>query len=374
MGVFYFLFALFTLMGIAAFVYLFRKIYLAVKYMGSHLSKAKKVLISIGIFALMFVPAYFSFIKWFIIIMHLTAFLIMADVTAVIAKRTCKEKPFPNWLKAAYKTGAVALLLTALATAYGKYNMYHVVKTEYDITIDKKISSDYNIALIADLHYGISLNSAQLTAAADSISKQSPDIVILCGDIVDESTTLAQMKEAFAILGGIKSKYGVYYVYGNHDKSSYNPSPHFSQTQLAKEIEGHGITVLEDEGLEINQDLYLIGRADKLDTNDARKPVIDLLPAAEKSKAIIVADHQPADYDNLENNGCDLVVSGHTHGGQTFPLGFFNDLIGFSELNYGYKKQGSLNGVVTSGIAGWGYDMRTEHHSEYVMIHLSPSK
>ena len=55
-------------MGIAAFVYLFRKIYLAVKYMGSHLSKAKKVLISIGIFALMFVPAYFSFIKWFIII------------------------------------------------------------------------------------------------------------------------------------------------------------------------------------------------------------------------------------------------------------------------------------------------------------------
>ena len=49
---------------------------------------------------------------------------------------------------------------------------------------------------------------------------------------------------------------------------------------------------------------------------------------------------------------------------------FFSDLIDFSELNYGYKKSGNLNAIVTSGVAGWGFDLRTEHHSEYVVIHL----
>ena len=42
----------------------------------------------------------------------------------------------------------------------------------------------------------------------------------------------------------------------------------------------------------------------------------------------------------------------------------FSDLIDFSELNYGYKKSGNLNAIVTSGVAGWGFDLRTEHHSE----------
>lgn len=319
------------------------------------------------------------FLRYFIIVMHLIVFLIFADMAAVIAKkwrmnRKVSEKNFPKWIKYAYKTGAAAIILTALVTAYGKYNMYHVVCTEYDVTTDKDISSDYNIAMLADLHYGISLDAEQLKQAADSISGHSPDIVILCGDLVDESTTLSQMQEAFGILGGIKSKYGVYYVYGNHDKSNYNPSPHFTNEQLDETIANCGITILEDESLEINGELFLIGRADKLDSNDTRKEIASLTAASDMEKVVIVADHEPSDYDNLEKAGCDLVLSGHTHAGQTFPLGFFNDLIGFSDLNYGYKKQGNLNAIVTSGIAGWGYDLRTEHHSEYVIVHVKSSK
>ena len=49
----------------------------------------------------------------------------------------------------------------------------------------------------------------------------------------------------------------------------------------------------------------------------------------------------------------------------------FSDLIDFSELNYGYKKSGNLNAIVTSGVAGWGFDLRTEHHSEYVVIRIT---
>lgn len=62
--------------------------------------------------------------------------------------------------------------------------------------------------------------------------------------------------------------------------------------------------------------------------------------------------------------GTALILSGHTHAGQILPLFHMND------LNYGYVKESNLNEIVTSKIAGWGYLIRTEKHSEYVIIDI----
>ena len=372
MKIFLVLAAIFLIMAVVGLVYFFRKVLGAVRCFLPGLTKTKQMLLSTGIFVLAILPAFFSLVAWFIIIMHFIAFLALADLAALIAKKAARGKTvhYPEWLKIAYRSGAAAFALTILVCGYAKYNMYHVVRTEYDVSIDKQLSQEFNIAMIADLHYGISLDAGQLQAVADSIGKEKPDAVILCGDLVDESSTPEGMREAFSILGGIESRYGVYYVYGNHDKSRLGELAGFSNSQLTEAIEGSGITILEDQTVAFNEDVILAGRADKLNTGGNRKTVDEILGETDRTKVIIVADHQPSDYDSLEKAGCDLVLSGHTHGGQTFPLGFLNDLIHFSELNYGYKKQGHLNAVVTSGVAGWGYDMRTEHHSEYVVIHI----
>ena len=84
----------------------------------------------------------------------------------------------------------------------------------------------------------------------------------------------------------------------------------------------------------------------------------------------IVLDHQPSEYKKAENTGCDMILSGHTHAGQIWPVGLFASLFHFDELNYGEQKQGNLDAIVTSGIAGWGYPIRTEKHSEYVVVNL----
>ena len=83
-------------------------------------------------------------------------------------------------------------------------------------------------------------------------------------------------------------------------------------------------------------------------------------------------DHQPSDYENVKNAGCDLIISGHTHAGQIWPAGLFATLFHFDELNYGEIQQGNFHAVVTSGIAGWGYPIRTEKHSEYVVLNIVP--
>ena len=79
-------------------------------------------------------------------------------------------------------------------------------------------------------------------------------------------------------------------------------------------------------------------------------------------------DHQPGDLKENNRQGIDLQVSGHTHAGQIWPTGQLMQLLGINEINYGYRKTGNLQTVVTSGMAGWGYPIRTGGHCEYVII------
>lgn len=374
MGLWIFLLAAFLIIGISALVYLYRKILAAVKYFSNGMSGVKRHLMTTGIFILFLIPGYFVFVTWFILFLHFTVFLLLCDLTKAVVCKINKDKSvsYPGWMKPAYKLGAVALLLTCAVYAYGKYNMYHVKQTVYEVTIDKPISQEYTAALIADLHYGISLNGEQLQRQADLIEAASPDFVILCGDIVDESTTIEGMDEAFAILGGIKSKYGTYYVYGNHDSGTFRSPPNFNGVQLEQTIEKYGITVLKDESVTINNDILLIGRKDRM--FGERMSIEELTEDADFTKVILIADHQPNDYVNLDKAGCDMILSGHTHAGQVFPFGVLGELSGANDMTYGYRKVGNLNAYVTSGIAGWGFDLRTEKHSEYVLIHIKGKK
>ena len=72
--------------------------------------------------------------------------------------------------------------------------------------------------------------------------------------------------------------------------------------------------------------------------------------------------------------GVDLSLSGHTHAGQIWPTGQLGELIGVTELNYGHRQDGDYQVIVSSGIGGWGYPIRTGGHSEYVVITLNTKK
>ena len=93
---------------------------------------------------------------------------------------------------------------------------------------------------MSDLHYGVSMNDNNLQNVVNRISAEQADIVVLDGDIVDENTTSEQMQSAFRILGQADSTYGVYYVYGNHDKNNYAAKPNYS----AEEMVGKKVMVL----------------------------------------------------------------------------------------------------------------------------------
>lgn len=305
-------------------------------------------------------------------LLHVLVLSMVLDIAALAARKILNKKEktgFTELCRKLYGSGLVPVIIMAVLFTYGFWNMNHPIKTEYTVETAKNIR-EYKIALITDTHYATIQNTELLKEKIEEINAWEPDIVILGGDIVEEGTTKEKMEEVFRRLGGLVSKYGTYYVYGNHDRQPYTNTPAYSREELAHVITGNGIVILEDSYIEINDDLILAGRADAgWGNSSGRASAEELLNGADKEKFIIVADHQPIEAKENDAQGVDLELSGHTHAGQIWPVGCFTELMG--ELNYGEYQQGNCKVIVSSGFTGWGYPVRTQEHCEYVMVNLT---
>ena len=308
-------------------------------------------------------PARNLFGFWALIILHFFACGLVVDIIFYILK-----KKNINQLEKLHHIGIIPLVCVAMILGYGYLNMKDVNGKYYDILTEKEISQSYRIALITDLHFGNTMNNEELKKYCQEISKEKPDIVLLGGDIVDERSTRQQVIDAFALLGQIDSQYGIYYVYGNHDRGTYSQNADFTETDLEDAITHHGVQILSDEQVAVTDDLIIIGREDR--GHVERKSSSELFQTVDQDDFLLIFDHQPVDLNVNDELGYDLQLSGHTHGGQVFPVGLITDLLGFGEMNYGYRQLQHMQVVVSSGIAGWGYPVRTGSHSEYVIINV----
>lgn len=303
-----------------------------------------------------------------LVILHITVLGLLLDLLNLIVRMICKTvklEPAKRW-KTIYRCGLIPLLGTGIILTAGYFNMENIRRTDYSLTTDK-LNTDYKIAFLSDLHYGTTMEKGKLQQICKEISEAEPDLVLLGGDLIDENTSKEQMQTAFQTLGQIQSRYGCFYVYGNHDRQPYKENKDFYPDELKAAIEGAGITILCDETRTLNSELILIGRED-YGMGDARVKLQALLSDSDSRQFRLVLDHQPADIEEAHINSCDLQLSGHTHNGQIWPVGIFSALS--NNLLYGIKKVENFSVIVSSGIGGWGYPIRTEGHSEWVMVEL----
>ena len=95
------------------------------------------------------------------------------------------------------------------------------------------------------------------------------------------------------------------------------------------------VTVLEDKAVLVDDRFYIVGREDA--SRSSRADIDTLLSGLDTDKYIIVLNHQPNDYDRESQSAADLVLSGHTHGGQLFPITYLGELMGANDNTYGYE-------------------------------------
>ena len=298
-------------------------------------------------------------------------------VRAVLHFALKKHETAAKTAKETLRCGLIPLVGSLLIVTLGFFNMNTVHRTEYDLTTEKNIS-DYKIAFVSDLHFGVSMDLNKLHEYCSAISSEQPDIVLLGGDIVDESTPKDDVEPVFTALGGINSKYGVYFVYGNHDRSNYARVRSFSDEELESIITGSGITVLDGRSQKVSEDIVVAGREDigishsnPNASGEPRVPTAELLSGYSDDDYKIVLDHQPIEFSENIGAGTDLQLSGHTHNGQIWPFGWLIGPISGNVLEYGIKNIDGFTAITSSGIAGWGYNIRTEGICEYVIVNLS---
>lgn len=325
--------------------------------------KALRFLLSMLILAVVFVALRFllTMQSAMIAVLYAMIFFLLSGLFSFIAKRAFKKEiPFE-------KRALITLLLLILYLAAGYVNCLHVVRTEYDLVTEKKIAP-VKIALIADSHIGTTFDAKGFERHLRTIEAEKPDILLIAGDFVDDSTGKEDMQEACRALGKTSFPYGVYYSFGNHDEGYYGSKRGYTGEELREELIKNGVKVLEDACEQAGDDLLIAGRKDGSHTD--RKEIGELLREIDPDRYVIVLDHIPDDYDKEAASAADLVLSGHTHGGQLFPINRAGEWLGMNDRTYGYEKRNNTDFVVTSGISDWAILFKTGTKSEYVIINV----
>ena len=300
--------------------------------------------------------ALLSFLDAVVILLHiLFFFLAFGPLCRWIERKNGQGK--------IYRQAWLALAAAGVYLLLGYYQCVHVRKTEYTLSTEKPLET-LRIAVLADAHIGATFDGAGFASHVRTIRQQAPDLILIPGDFVDESTKYSDLLTACEALAEAAPKYGVWFAYGNHDKGYLNRRD-FSPMKLAQTLKENGIHILEDEVAQLGK-LCIVGRQDA--GVRSRRDLSELLEGIPADSYIIVLDHQPTDYENEAATAADLVVSGHTHGGQMIPLNLIGEWFGGNNRSYGYERRSGTDFVVTSGISDWVLHFKTGTHSEYVLL------
>ena len=269
----------------------------------------------------------------------------------------------------------ISLILAILLFVFGNFHARNIKTIPYDVIITKNAGVPLRIALITDLHLGMSVDRSWTANIVDAVNKARPDLICIAGDIFDSD--ISTIKDLFGIakeLERLSAPLGVYACQGNHDVDRRSRQENSGTDRIKEFLESTGIRFLLDEEELVEDRFYLVGRRDGRPIGSSRRRLSagELLEDLDKTKPLIIMDHQPADYPALEEAGADLILSGHTHGGQIFPgslitAGMYRN---YGAQNYGHFKGRTVQGIISSGAGVWGPAIRMGTNSEVAVINI----
>ena len=319
------------------------------------------------------------------IFMYILMVLLSIDIIRLFLKYVVHA----SWIQSRIvfaAVGACCICVVIIISFSGIYHAKHIKVTPYKITVDKSAPDmdSLKIVLLADTHFGYNSGAVHAQEIVDKINEQNPDLVCIAGDIFDnEYDAVREPEKISEILRTIRSKYGVYACWGNHDlnepilagftfKHKKEDSKQLKDPRMKRFLQNSNIQLLEDEAVLIDNSFYVVGRKDASlveKIEEKRKTPAQLTQKLDKDKTIIVIDHQPKELQDIADAGVNLDLCGHTHDGQTFPGNFTVKFLW--ENPCGYLQKGSMHNIVTSGSGVWGPAMRVGTDSEICTINLT---
>ena len=150
--------------------------------------------------------------------------------------------------------------------------------------------------------------------------------------------------------------------------------PSFGRADLERGFAAAGVRILEDTSVLLPCGVRVVGRKDYLYTNGSRFTAAQLMPGGPDDHYTVWLDHEPRDFKNAAAAGADLILSGHTHGGQVWPAGAVG-MVAKNERNYGKKHIADhCDAIVSGGTGTWGYKFRTQGRTEIVCAEITTER
>lgn len=265
----------------------------------------------------------------------------------------------------AYDPGPKVNLITMVSVisaffAYGAYNATQLTIKNISITSDK-ITRPHKFVQISDVHLRSGAVS-YLDRIIGHINEIAPEAVFITGDFIDDhNLTPLELK----ILSSLRCP--AYFITGNHERYSNYSDDFFKDCEVVEVLDHRR------RQADINDEITVFGiEWNRNNFNNRKSEQIVFFDSitVDSSKFNIFLNHEPALYDRAEQEGMDLMLSGHTHRGQIFPFWFF--VRARYKYIYGLYDIGRMKLYTTSGTGVWGPFMRVGSDNEIVVIDLIP--
>ena len=303
----------------------------------------------------------FSFVGFLSSVLWLT---VLRDLVFVVSL------PFSHVLMLrtpAYNAGLLALSAALFCFGLVQAHRPRIFKTEVRLPGLPKELEGLRLVQISDLHIGPTIRKAQVERIVSLIAEADPDLVFLTGDFADGSPK--DLATETVPLTQVRARHGLYYVPGNHEY-------YWGGIEWVKEVERLGFKALINQNVVLQvrgRELAILGVPDPASARVPEHGGPDFKRAAkgipETAFPCIALCHQPGFEKEAEAVGVDLILSGHTHGGQFFPWTLAASAV--HRYNVGLHFLGKMAIYVNRGTGYWGPPQRIGTHPEVSLLILT---
>jgi len=253
--------------------------------------------------------------------MYATAVVVGVNILRYIDARTLKlyasaRPAVKQGVKVVAFIAALAVFFTTMVIGHRNVRYPRVMYQKYTVKrlVPEGAQPEKRMRLVffSDLHIGEAMTPDYIARAVKLIQDQQPDLILCGGDFIDHRAVYAYDPRVMASLRSLHAPMGVYYVLGNHE---YRDDLE-ANIRWVSEVGG---TLLRDSiAFPGNGPLTLIGRDDWVNGN--RKPFEVIANEADPLRGpVVLMEHTPASIDSIGDSPVDLILCGHTHGGQIWP-------------------------------------------------------